>query len=135
MSTYTGKLLRVNITTGATAVEPIPEQVLRDFMGPRGIGLKYLYHELNLEKGYIPIDLPYIKHRGCPRNGDHENTVVDMSGKVRCSNKNYLFFKPGFYDEYEEKFDSLARVSTIKYHEISLDNFLETEEHYYPDVK
>ncbi len=46
MTTYTGKLLRVNLSTGATAVEPIPEQVIRDFIGPRGIGLKYLYHEL-----------------------------------------------------------------------------------------
>jgi aldehyde:ferredoxin oxidoreductase len=46
MSTYAGKLLRVNLTTRAIAVEPIPEQVLRDFMGPRGLGIKYLYHEL-----------------------------------------------------------------------------------------
>jgi aldehyde:ferredoxin oxidoreductase len=46
MSTYTGKLLRVNIATGATAVEPIPDQVVRDFMGPRGFGIKYLYDEL-----------------------------------------------------------------------------------------
>ncbi len=46
MSTYTGKLLRVNLTTGATAVESIPEQVVRDFMGPRGFGIKYLYDEL-----------------------------------------------------------------------------------------
>jgi aldehyde:ferredoxin oxidoreductase len=46
MSIYTGKLLRVNLTTGAIAVEPIPEQVIKDFMGPRGLGIKYLYHEL-----------------------------------------------------------------------------------------
>jgi len=46
MSTYTGKLLRANLTTGAVKVEPIPEQVIRDFMGPRGFGTKYLYDEL-----------------------------------------------------------------------------------------
>jgi len=46
MSTYTGKLLRVNLITGAIAVEPIPEEVIGGFMGPRGIGIEYLYHEL-----------------------------------------------------------------------------------------
>ena len=46
MSSYTGKLLRANLTTGAVKVEPIPEQVTRDFMGPRGLGIKYLYDEL-----------------------------------------------------------------------------------------
>jgi aldehyde:ferredoxin oxidoreductase len=53
MTTYASKLLRVNLTTGATAVEPIPEQVIKDFMGPRGIGLEYLYHEL--EPGIDPL--------------------------------------------------------------------------------
>jgi aldehyde:ferredoxin oxidoreductase len=46
MSTYTRNLLRVNLNTGAVAVEPIPEQVIRDFMGPRGLSIYYLYHEL-----------------------------------------------------------------------------------------
>ena len=53
MSTYTGKLLRVNLTTGAITVEPIPEQVIRDFMGPRGFGIKYLYDEL--KRGGDPL--------------------------------------------------------------------------------
>jgi len=46
MSTYTSQFLRVNLTTGAIKVEPIPEQVKRDFVGGRGFGIKYLYDEL-----------------------------------------------------------------------------------------
>ena len=46
MSTYTSQFLRVNLTTGAIRAEPIPEQVKRDFVGGRGLGIKYLYDEL-----------------------------------------------------------------------------------------
>ncbi len=43
---YTGKLLRVNLTTGKTSTEKIPEDIMRDFIGCRGFGIKYLYDEL-----------------------------------------------------------------------------------------
>jgi aldehyde:ferredoxin oxidoreductase len=46
MSTYTGQFLRLNLTTGTIKAEPIPEQVKRDFVGGRGLGIKYLYDEL-----------------------------------------------------------------------------------------
>jgi len=36
----------VNLIPGATAVEPIPEEVIGGFIGPRGIGIEYLYYEL-----------------------------------------------------------------------------------------
>jgi aldehyde:ferredoxin oxidoreductase len=43
---YTGKLLRVNLTSATAEVESIPEQIKRDFLGGRGFGIKYLYDEL-----------------------------------------------------------------------------------------
>jgi aldehyde:ferredoxin oxidoreductase len=43
---YHGKLLRVNLTTGSIESEDIPEEMLRDYLGGRGLGSKYLYDEL-----------------------------------------------------------------------------------------
>jgi len=43
---YAGKLLRVNLNSGATKVELLPEEIKRDFIGARGFGIKYLYDEL-----------------------------------------------------------------------------------------
>lgn len=47
MAVNAGKFLRVNLSTGHSAIESIPEQVARDFIGGRGYGVKYLYDELS----------------------------------------------------------------------------------------
>jgi aldehyde:ferredoxin oxidoreductase len=44
---YTGKLLRVNLSSGESKVEPILEPVIKDFLGGRGLGVRYLYQELS----------------------------------------------------------------------------------------
>lgn len=44
---YTGKLLRVNLGLGESKVEPIPEPVIKNFLGGRGLGVRYLYQELS----------------------------------------------------------------------------------------
>jgi aldehyde:ferredoxin oxidoreductase len=46
MSSYNGKLIRLNLTTGKSQVEEIPRAWLKDFLGGRGLGVKYLYEEL-----------------------------------------------------------------------------------------
>jgi len=46
MSSYNGKLIRLNLTTGQSQVEEIPKAWLKDFLGGRGLGVKYLYEEL-----------------------------------------------------------------------------------------
>jgi len=46
MSSYNGKLIRLNLTTGKSQVEEIPQAWLKDFLGGRGLGVKYLYEEL-----------------------------------------------------------------------------------------
>jgi aldehyde:ferredoxin oxidoreductase len=40
------KLLRVNLSTGKSSTEVIPEPVLKDFIGGRGLGIHYLYKEV-----------------------------------------------------------------------------------------
>ena len=44
---FWGKLLRVNLTTQTSTVEEIPEEVLKDFVGGTGLGIKYLYDEVD----------------------------------------------------------------------------------------
>src|SRR4030066_2160829 len=46
MRGYTGKLLRVNLSKRRSQVEDIPEQLMEDFLGGRGLAVKYLYSEL-----------------------------------------------------------------------------------------
>lgn len=46
MSSYTGKLLRINLSEGKSKAEDIPEQWMKDFLGGRGLGVRYLYEEL-----------------------------------------------------------------------------------------
>jgi aldehyde:ferredoxin oxidoreductase len=46
VSSYNGKLIRLNLTTGKSQVEEIPRAWLKDFIGGRGLGVKYLYEEL-----------------------------------------------------------------------------------------
>ena len=53
MRSYTGKLLRVNLSKGESRAEDIPEQWLKDFLGGRGLGVRYLYSEL--KRGVEPL--------------------------------------------------------------------------------
>ncbi|MFC2045641.1 aldehyde ferredoxin oxidoreductase family protein [Chloroflexota bacterium] len=46
MAVHTGKLLRINLSSGKIAAEPVDERVSRDFVGGRGYGIHYLYHEI-----------------------------------------------------------------------------------------
>jgi len=46
MRSYTGKLIRLNLSKGKSQIEDIPEPLMKDFLGGRGIAVKYLYDEL-----------------------------------------------------------------------------------------
>lgn len=46
MNGYMGKLLRIDLTNQTSKTEPIPEEVLKNFLGGVGIAFKYLYDEL-----------------------------------------------------------------------------------------
>jgi len=41
------KLLRVNLTTGDISTEEIDASIAKDFIGGLGIGVKYLYDEID----------------------------------------------------------------------------------------
>ncbi|HMF10662.1 MAG TPA: aldehyde ferredoxin oxidoreductase N-terminal domain-containing protein, partial [Gemmataceae bacterium] len=47
MHGWTGKLLRVNLTTGQHLVEDIPEAWLREYIGSRGVADRYLWQVLD----------------------------------------------------------------------------------------
>jgi aldehyde:ferredoxin oxidoreductase len=42
----TGRVLRVNLSSGKIARETVPESIAADFIGGRGYGIRYLYDEL-----------------------------------------------------------------------------------------
>ncbi len=47
MGGWTGKLLRVNLTTGTHSVEAIPAEWMREYIGGRGLAARYLYEEMD----------------------------------------------------------------------------------------
>ncbi len=47
MNGWTGKLLRVNLTTGQSRVEDIPQAWLQDYIGGRGLADRYLWQEMD----------------------------------------------------------------------------------------
>ncbi len=47
MTTFTGKLLRIDLTTMSYSDEEIPEALYKKFISARGLGGKYLYDELH----------------------------------------------------------------------------------------
>ncbi|MCK4369178.1 MAG: aldehyde ferredoxin oxidoreductase family protein [Dehalococcoidales bacterium] len=46
MRSYTGKLLRINLSNRKSHIEDIPEQWMKNFLGGRGLAARYLYDEL-----------------------------------------------------------------------------------------
>jgi aldehyde:ferredoxin oxidoreductase len=46
MPGYTGRLLRINLSNLRSQVEDIPESLMKDFLGGRGLAARYLYSEL-----------------------------------------------------------------------------------------
>ncbi len=53
MNGYGGHILRINLTTGATAKETTPAALARDFIGGRGFGIYFLLKEV--PKGIDPL--------------------------------------------------------------------------------
>jgi aldehyde:ferredoxin oxidoreductase len=47
MSGWTGKLLRVNLSTSEISVEDVREDWCREYIGGRGLGARYLYEEMD----------------------------------------------------------------------------------------
>lgn len=46
MRSYTGKLIRINLSNRQSQIEDIPEPLMKSYLGGRGLGVRYLYDEL-----------------------------------------------------------------------------------------
>ncbi|RLI09730.1 aldehyde ferredoxin oxidoreductase, partial [Candidatus Bathyarchaeota archaeon] len=47
MGAWAGRMLRVNLSTGAYKFEPIDPQLLRDYIGGQGLATRYLMDNLD----------------------------------------------------------------------------------------
>lgn len=74
---YQGKVLRVNLATGAHTIEPLHEKWARDYFGGKGLGIKYLYEEL--APGVDPLS---PENKLILMTGPFTGTVVPVSGKL-----------------------------------------------------
>ncbi|MDY6827433.1 MAG: aldehyde ferredoxin oxidoreductase family protein [Bacillota bacterium] len=80
--TYTGKILRVNLTDGKASSEPLNLEWARNYLGGKGLSIKYLFEEL--APGIEPLseDNKLILMTG-PTTG----TIVPNSGKLAIAAK------------------------------------------------
>ncbi len=77
------------------------------------------YEELFNEKdcGYRIPNLPHINHKECPRDFNHNGTLTDLGGIVRCAHISKKRLKPNFIDNYPESIDDFSQVPKIDYFE------------------
>ncbi|MCF8067360.1 MAG: aldehyde ferredoxin oxidoreductase family protein [Desulfobacterales bacterium] len=47
MNGWIGRILRVNLTSGNITTEALDEKIAKDYIGGRGLGIKYLYDEID----------------------------------------------------------------------------------------
>ena len=80
--TYTGKLLRVNLTTGKAAPEALNMDWARDYLGGKGLSIKYLYEEL--KPGIDPLS---EANKLILMTGPATGTIVPNSGKLAVAAK------------------------------------------------
>jgi aldehyde:ferredoxin oxidoreductase len=60
MSTYTGHILRVNLSSGTISKESVPEALQRKLVGGRGFGAGYLFEEMRPGIEPLSEDNPLI---------------------------------------------------------------------------
>ena len=77
MNGYRGKILRVNLSSGAVATEELNAEWTRRYFGGKGLGYRYLFEELPV--GTDPLG---EKNRLILMTGPFTGTVVPCSGKL-----------------------------------------------------
>lgn len=90
---WTGKILRVNLTKGTVTVEPLNQQWARDYIGSRGLGTKYFVEEVDPKVDPFSPDNKLIWATG-PLTGTMASTggrytVITkgpLTGAIACSN-------------------------------------------------
>jgi aldehyde:ferredoxin oxidoreductase len=98
MHGWTGKLLRVDLTHQRTSVETIDSQTTRDFIGGRGVAMKYLYEEvdprvdpLSPENKLIFATGPLTATAAPTGNRYMVITKSPLTGALSCSNSGGVF--------------------------------------------
>ena len=93
MAVYCKKLLRINLNSGSIKEEPIPEDLLKKFLGGRGLATKYLLDEIEPEVDPLSSENKLIFVTGpltgttAPTGGRYMVvTKGPLTGTVACSN-------------------------------------------------
>lgn len=79
---YMDKILRINLTTGQSTTEPLNKEWAREYLGGKGLSIKYLYEELKPGVDPLSADNKLILMTG-PITG----TLVPNSGKLAIAAK------------------------------------------------
>jgi aldehyde:ferredoxin oxidoreductase len=79
---YMDKILRINLATGQSTTEPLNKEWARDYLGGKGLSIKYLYEELKPGVDPLSADNKLILMTG-PITG----TLVPNSGKLAIAAK------------------------------------------------
>jgi hypothetical protein len=74
----------------------------------------FQWHERKIDEMHTRFKLPHIDHNKCPRNNNHNETIMDLLGRVRCARKSEKRFKPSYLHSYEA-FDMLAGTTRVEY--------------------
>jgi aldehyde:ferredoxin oxidoreductase len=95
---WNGRLLRVDLTNQTTSVEDIDPQIAKDFVGGRGIAIKYLYEEMDHRAEALSSANKLIFATGpltaTPAPTGNRYMVVTKSpltGALSCSNSGGVF--------------------------------------------
>ncbi len=84
MHAWTGRLLRINLEDGSVKVESIPEDILLDYLGGRGLGVKLYYDSVSPDIDPFSPENPLIFAVG-PLTG-----IAPMSGRHAAVSKSPL---------------------------------------------
>ncbi len=79
---YMDKVLRINLTTGKSTTEPLNKEWAREYLGGKGLSIKYLYEEL--KPGVDPLS---ANNKLILMTGPITGTLVPNSGKLAIAAK------------------------------------------------
>lgn len=79
---YAGQILRVNLSTGRTATEPLPESMAREYLGGRGFAARVLYDEV--PRGAEPLS---AENKVIVAAGPLSGLFLPGSGKITFATK------------------------------------------------
>jgi len=85
MAGYWKKLLRINLTSGKTETEEIPEEIITKYLGAKGIGAYYFIK--GLKKGIDPLS---PENRVVLATGPFQGTAILSSGRFAVITKSPL---------------------------------------------